>query len=451
MKVKDFLVKHNLQNTYSQEVLDFDILLLVRAGSHAYGTATETSDEDFRGIFIIPNDYLYGLRNNYIPQLTFGEIDKVKGVKADNVFYEIGRFMELLSSSNPNILELIHIDGNNLIYNDSVLTELINNRNKFITKQCKNSVGGYAIAQINKASGQQKFQNWDANKTTRKTPLDFITVYLPDKTKMPIKQWLIDNKINQRQCGLVQIPHTYDKLVDFMTYHAKSNSDWYSLSFHMSKLLQSLSKYGVIDLGNTQNAVNNKLYHIESILTTIKGNKNNISYKHVTDLSNAYKQVLQPFYKVNKITDKYKYLMTYALFVGNDENYKGIVKEYGDGTLASNELRLSSISKTAKMDVIVSYDMNGYSTHCKDYKNYQTWLLEKNEQRWVDNKSHNQKLDGKNLSHCVRLLTMSEEIANNKGLIVHRPDREYLLSIRRGEVDLTSIIDNSKKQIKKNR
>jgi len=451
MKIKDFLIKHKLENTYSKEILEFDVLLLVRAGSHAYGTATKTSDEDFRGIFIIPEHYLQGLRSNYIPQLTFGEIDKVKGVKADNVFYEIGRFMELLTSSNPGILETIFIEDKNLIYKHPILDELIKNRNKFITKQCKNSVGGYAVAQINKASGQNKFQNWDKNKTIRKSPLDFIVVY-KNKESIPLTTYLSENNILQRNCGLVPIPHTYDKLINFMKYHSNDQTDWYALSFHISKLLQSLAKYGVIDLDNTQNAVNNKLYHIESILTTIKGNKNAITYKHVTDLSNAFKQVLQPFYKVNKINDKYKYLMTYALFYDKEitiGKYKGIVKEYEDGTFPSNELRTSSISKTEQLKVIVSYDdMNSYSAHCKDYSNYQTWLKERNEQRWIDNKSHNQKLDGKNLSHCVRLLNMSKEIAQGKGLIVKRPDKDYLLSIRRGEVDLQTLITNSKKEIK---
>lgn len=41
--------------------LDFDVqaatILLVASGSHAYGTATPTSDRDFKGIFIPPMDY----------------------------------------------------------------------------------------------------------------------------------------------------------------------------------------------------------------------------------------------------------------------------------------------------------------------------------------------------------------------------------------------------------
>ena len=49
--------------------------------------------------------------------------------------------------------------------------------------------------------------------------------------------------------------------------------------------------------------------------------------------------------------------------------------------------------------------------------------------------------------HCRRLLKMAREIGDGKGIIVRRPDREELLSIRRGEVDLQSIIDDSEKDI----
>jgi len=441
MKIKDFVIKYDVTINGDEEYLDYDLLLVAVVGSVSYGTNTPTSDIDYKGIFISPHSNLMGLNSNYIPQINFEN--------NDIVFYEIGRFMELLAISDFGMLELIHADTH-LIYRHSMLDELIKNRNKFITKQCKNRVGGYAIGQINKAKGQDKFQNWNKNKTIRKSPLDFITVY-EGKTKQPLTTYLSENKINQKDCGLVQVPHTYDKLIDFMTYHNEDKGKWYSLSFHISKLLQSLAKYGVINLDATQNAVNNKLYHIETILTTIKANKNNITYKQVNDLSNAYKQVLQPFYKANKIDDKYKYLMTYALFYDKEVvvgKYKGIVKEYDDGTFPSNELRMSNISKTEQFKKIVSYDMNAYSTHCKDYGNYQTWLKERNEQRWVDNNSHKQLLDGKNMGHCVRLLTISKEIAQGKGLILHRPDRDYLLSIRRGEVDLQTLIETSKKEIK---
>ena len=50
--------------------------------------------------------------------------------------------------------------------------------------------------------------------------------------------------------------------------------------------------------------------------------------------------------------------------------------------------------------------------------------------------------------HCQRLLNMAKEIAEGKGVIVRRPDAKYLISIRKGEVDLQTLIDGAEKQIK---
>jgi hypothetical protein len=85
--------------------------------------------------------------------------------------------------------------------------------------------------------------------------------------------------------------------------------------------------------------------------------------------------------------------------------------------------------------------------HCKDYLSYQEWLENRNEQRWIDVQSHGQKIDGKNMMHCRRLLEMSREIAEGKGIIVRRPNADELLAIRRGEIDLQSLIDRAEKDI----
>ena len=70
-------------------------------GSHAYGLNTETSDKDIGGVFILPQDYLMGLRSNYVEQVA----DETN----DTVFYEFGRWIELLMKANPTALESLFI------------------------------------------------------------------------------------------------------------------------------------------------------------------------------------------------------------------------------------------------------------------------------------------------------------------------------------------------------
>ena len=48
----------------------------------------------------------------------------------------------------------------------------------------------------------------------------------------------------------------------------------------------------------------------------------------------------------------------------------------------------------------------------------------------------------------MRLIRMSKEIGRGEGIIVRRPDAQELLAIRRGEVDLDSLIDTAEAEIK---
>ena len=77
-------------------------------GSHAYGLNTETSDVDMGGVFILPNDYLMGLRSHYIEQ--------VSDDKNDTVYYEINGHLTQrerfkLQGFNPNYVDLLLKNG----------------------------------------------------------------------------------------------------------------------------------------------------------------------------------------------------------------------------------------------------------------------------------------------------------------------------------------------------
>ena len=130
---------------------------------------------------------------------------------------------------------------------------------------------------------------------------------------------------------------------------------------------------------------------------------------------------------------------------------KNVLGFNGIGFEDSNTIRTSSIPKDISNRYFlgyVFYSDESYSHHCDDYYSYEKWLKERNESRFTDVKGHNQKIDGKNLLHLVRLLEMAQEIADGKGIIIRRPNRDYLLSIRKGEVDLQSLIDKSDEIIK---
>lgn len=121
--------------------------------------------------------------------------------------------------------------------------------------------------------------------------------------------------------------------------------------------------------------------------------------------------------------------------------YKGIAKTgIGESVSESNQLRLSSIPKGEEVMAIMIYNKDGYTAHCKDYAKYQKWLEDRNMERWVETSEHGQMIDGKNMMHGVRLVQISREIAENGTVTIRRPNREELLSIRRGEVSLEDML-----------
>jgi hypothetical protein len=121
--------------------------------------------------------------------------------------------------------------------------------------------------------------------------------------------------------------------------------------------------------------------------------------------------------------------------------FHGVIKD------DSNDIRLSSVPKGMNAETIMIFNKDHYSKHCNDYLDYQTWLKNRNTQRYVDIAGHNQRVDGKNLLHCRRLLDVAMEIATDKTISVRRPNADYLLKIRRGEVSLEEIIDNAEKDL----
>ena len=114
-------------------------------------------------------------------------------------------------------------------------------------------------------------------------------------------------------------------------------------------------------------------------------------------------------------------------------------ENYGE----SNQLRLSSIPKGETPICNISFNKDGYTMHCKDFSEYQEWLENRNEARYIETQEHGQRIDGKNMMHCMRLIRMAQEIGRGEGIIVRRLDAEELLAIRRGEVDLETLIEDA--------
>jgi hypothetical protein len=133
----------------------------------------------------------------------------------------------------------------------------------------------------------------------------------------------------------------------------------------------------------------------------------------------------------------------YNLFHDAKYMFRGIVQDES----TSNDISLSSIPEDAYGIGIMYFNKDGYTQHCKAYNEYQTWLKNRNTQRYVDIENHGQQIDGKNMLHCIRLIETALDIAEYGELIVRRQNAEYLKEIRHGKHNLEDILKHAQEKI----
>lgn len=114
-------------------------------GSHAYGLATPTSDEDLRGYYIAPTDQLLGMSQ---------PAEQLERKTPDLVVYELGKFARLAAAANPNVLEVLWAPALHLSEEGRLLIE---HRHLFLSQRVRHTYGGFArsqLKQLAKADGQ---------------------------------------------------------------------------------------------------------------------------------------------------------------------------------------------------------------------------------------------------------------------------------------------------------
>lgn len=124
------------------------------------------------------------------------------------------------------------------------------------------------------------------------------------------------------------------------------------------------------------------------------------------------------------------------------ESFRGIMKKE-----TATDVLLSSIPKGMQPISQLYFNQDGYIKYCKDYKEYWDWVEKRNEARYENTIEHGKNYDAKNMMHTFRLLDMAKEILLEAKVNVHRPNREELLSIRRGEFSYDELIQKANEKI----
>lgn len=175
-----------------QELIVYECI----SGSKAYNLDVPGSDTDIKGVFVLPQRAYYG----------FDYVRQVADAANDTVYYELGRFLELLKKSNPNMLEMLGTPASKVRVEHPLMKRV--EAKMFLSKRCKDTFGGFALTQIKKARGlNKKIVNPVAQE--RKNILAFCYV-LHGQGSLPLGEWLAKQGWRQEMCGLVKIAHAKD-------------------------------------------------------------------------------------------------------------------------------------------------------------------------------------------------------------------------------------------------
>ena len=118
--------------------LDDNIILLTLGGSHAYGMDKEGSDLDVRGIALnSKKDILLGT-----------DFEQVVNADTDTTIYSFNKMIQLLTSNNPNTVEILGCKPEHYLRLSNIGKELLENRKMFLSKICIHTFGGYAGSQL---------------------------------------------------------------------------------------------------------------------------------------------------------------------------------------------------------------------------------------------------------------------------------------------------------------
>lgn len=133
------------------EIGNLNIVVEMIFGSHLYGTNTENSDKDYKGVYLPSKKDI--LLNQIPKSLSFttksGCDNKNTCDDIDIEFYSLHYFIELACQGQTVAIDMLHAPQNCLLKTSGIWNKIVENRSKFYTRNLEAFVG-YARTQAAK-------------------------------------------------------------------------------------------------------------------------------------------------------------------------------------------------------------------------------------------------------------------------------------------------------------
>lgn len=161
----------NVVEQFKEKLLPFGVPLVIhQVGSHAYGLNTETSDEDFRGIFLPLPEYVIGLKT----------VEQVKILGDDWVSHNIQQFVHILIKQNPTFMELLFIE--NPIYKLPMWDDILPHLKTLIHRGAFKPYSAYVRSQLAKSD-----REFIGKRRERAEALDYCPKFMAHTARLAVQ------------------------------------------------------------------------------------------------------------------------------------------------------------------------------------------------------------------------------------------------------------------------
>ena len=225
-------------------------------GSHLYGTNTENSDTDYKGIFLpTKNEVLLGKIPKHFNSSTGGDGKNTKD-DIDTEIFSLHEFIKHACNGQTIAFDMLHTPENMLIETSDIWKKIVKNKEKFYTKDLK-AFFGYALKQAAKygikgsrlTEGERIVNLMMKHNLEDKmsTIWDELPIskygYHVQSSPNNIKQFMINGKIIQETQYIgyaMSIVDNYIKIYGQRAIDAKENKniDWKAVSHAIRAALQ---------------------------------------------------------------------------------------------------------------------------------------------------------------------------------------------------------------------
>lgn len=191
-----------------------NMILLVVSGSIAYGTDTDDSDIDIRGVTSGSKDSIFGLNpfKNYTDKGT------------DTSIYSIRHIMELLVKSNPTALELLGTRDSDILAISKEGMLLRDSKSLFLSQNIKRTYGGFAMSVLKQIENSTQDKLKDLTKQATHPPRLLMTaIDILEKGEL--------NVYREKERDLLQSI----RKGDFLDFNKKLNHSYFEMIYEYEK------------------------------------------------------------------------------------------------------------------------------------------------------------------------------------------------------------------------